>query len=293
MSEEPTFYLHLDPLGFAEAVHFTAASTGFDARLVEKDYFCSLVLYQLSGIDGLVFKGGTCLAKVHAGFYRLSEDLDFVIATPANATRGWRRSRVAPLKEVLDRIAGHQPALRVVEPLTGANVSTQYLATVAYTSVLARREEVVKIEVALREPLLVEPIWAGAESILRDPLGGGSRIAPVRVRCIALIEALAEKLRAALSRREPAIRDLFDVDWAARHGMLDPEDAALAALVRSKLAVPGNAAVDVSVARLEALRRQVDLGLRPVLRPAELAAFDLDRAFTIVSGMAAKVGMVR
>ena len=27
----------------------------------------------------LVFKGGTCLSKVHADFYRLSEDLDLII----------------------------------------------------------------------------------------------------------------------------------------------------------------------------------------------------------------------
>ncbi len=293
VTEHPSLRLHLDPAAFAEAVRYTAAATGFDARLVEKDYYCTLVLEHLAVAEGLVFKGGTCLAKVHAGFYRISEDLDFVVSTPDEATRSHRRSRVAPVKAAFDALPGRQPALRVVEPLSGANVSAQYLGRVAYTSVLTRRDETIKIEVALREPLLVEPVIGAAASILLDPLGGAPLVERVPLRCIALIEAFAEKLRAALSRREPAIRDFFDVDLAVGHDILDPFDAALIALLRSKLSVPGNAAVDVSPERLEALRRQLEQGLQPVLRQVDFDAFDLDRAFTIVSTMAAKIGTPR
>lgn len=39
---------------------------------------------------------------------------------------------------VLDRLPEHQPALRRVEPLSRANVSTQYLAALAFASALAR-----------------------------------------------------------------------------------------------------------------------------------------------------------
>jgi predicted nucleotidyltransferase component of viral defense system len=81
---------HEDPVLFRAAVGFTAATTGLPARLVEKDYFCTVVLACLAGVEGLVFKGGTCLAKVYADFYRLSEDLDFVISTPVSTTRGQR-----------------------------------------------------------------------------------------------------------------------------------------------------------------------------------------------------------
>ena len=56
---------------FAEAIGFTSAETGFIPGLIEKDYYCSVLLQDLgsAGAD-LVFKGGTLLAKVHAGFYR-------------------------------------------------------------------------------------------------------------------------------------------------------------------------------------------------------------------------------
>ena len=70
-----------------EAVSYTAAETGFSARLIEKDYFCSVALEYLARECGnLTFKGGTCLSKIHGGFYRLSEDLDFSIPTVLDST---------------------------------------------------------------------------------------------------------------------------------------------------------------------------------------------------------------
>lgn len=78
---------HHDPAFFTEAVAFTAARLGFVPTLIEKDYFCSVVLAYLAGVlkETLIFKGGTCLTKVHAGFYRLSEDLDFTVPMPIDA----------------------------------------------------------------------------------------------------------------------------------------------------------------------------------------------------------------
>jgi predicted nucleotidyltransferase component of viral defense system len=170
---EPSSLLrvHEDPARFREAIHFTAAETRFLPRLIEKDYFCSLLLDHLATSDAsLVFKGGTCLAKVHAGFYRLSEDLDFVIPTPFSASRSDRRALSAGLKEAVAQLPGRRSAFRIVEPLTGANNSTQYVAVVGYTSLINRQEETVKIEVGLREPLLTQ-VWIGeAQTLLLNPV---------------------------------------------------------------------------------------------------------------------------
>ena len=100
-------------------------------------------------------------------------------------------------------------------------------------------------------------------------------------------EAMAEKLRAALSRREVAIRDFYDVDHAVRLSLLRSDDMALLDLVRQKLAIPGNDLVDVSEQRLAALRRQLDAELRPVLREDEFGAFDLERTFAMIVRIAA------
>ena len=281
--------LHEDRDRFGEALSFTEAETTFPARLVEKDYYCTVFLEYLGGkAPGMVFKGGTCLAKVHATFFRLSEDLDFVIPVTMRSARADRRKLVVPLKGAFAELEAALPGCLIQRPLGGANNSTQYVGSVSYHSLATGQEETIKIEVALREPLLTPPISVEARTALLNPVTGRAMVAPVSVRCISKPEAFAEKLRAALSRREVAARDFFDIDYAVRRLGLRPGDPELLLLVRQKLAVPGNEPVDVSDQRLAALQQQVQSQLRPVLRAKDFAEFDLGRAFQIVAEMAAK-----
>ncbi len=275
---------------FRAAVAYTATRTGFAELLIEKDSICTLLLEHLAQVEHLVFKGGTCLAKVHTSFYRLSEDLDFVIPAPTDATRRQRSARAAGLKASVADLPTRLPMLRLAEPLQGANDSRQYLATVSYVSVITGIEESVKLEVGLREPLLEAPLAARAATLVRNPMTDAAMVPPVRLACMSFRETLSEKARAALTRRDPAIRDFFDLEYAARVLRTDLTDARLVRLIGAKLAVPGNGPIDLSTQRLADLRTQVDARLRPVLRPDEFAAFDLDRAFAVVTGLAARVG---
>jgi hypothetical protein len=281
--------VHEDLSLFREAVNFTTAETAFASRLIEKDYFCTVLLAYLAGAmdDRFVFKGGTCLAKVHADFYRLSEDLDFVIPVPVTLTRSQRSKLAAGVKKAVALLPEQLPSFRLVDPLKGANNSTQYIAVVGYPSLIRQQEETIKIEVSLREPLLTPVVKSPARTIMLDPVSGKPLVLPVSVRCISKTEAMAEKFRAALSRREAAIRDFFDIDYAVRRFGLHPRDAAFIRLIRSKLDVPGNDPIDVSGDRLKALRLQLEPRLKPVLRAKDFAEFDLDRAFEIVADAAA------
>jgi predicted nucleotidyltransferase component of viral defense system len=288
--EPPAIRCHEDPDLFREAVNFTAADTAFAPRLIEKDYFCSLLLDYLAAKDGsLTFKGGTCLTKVYAEFYRLSEDLDFAISAEAEATRAQRSQLASGVKRAVAALPKSLPGFRVVEPLEGANNSTQYNGVVAYASLLSRQEETIMIEVGLREPLLLPAEEASAGTILLDPVSRQPMVAAIRPRCISMAEAFAEKFRAALSRREVAIRDFFDIDYAVRKLGLEPQDEKMVRLVRTKLAVPGNEPVNVSEPRLVALRQQLDSQLRPVLREKDFREFDVDRAFGVVAEMATRL----
>ncbi len=282
--------LHQDTDLFRESVNFTAAHTAFVPRLIEKDYFCTLLLSYLAPASReLVFKGGTCIAKVYSGFYRMSEDLDFAISIAESAGRAERRKRVAGLKKVIESLHASLPYFSVIEPLTGANNSTQYTATIGYRSLLEASGDTIHVEVSLREPLLTPPHAALARTLLLDPVSGESLIKPFEVNCISWIEAFAEKFRAALTRREVAIRDFFDLDYAVRRLGLKPADPALTRLVRQKLSIADNAVVNVSEARLASLRREVETRLKPVLRNADFMEFDVERAFRTVSGMAKRV----
>lgn len=289
--DDARFRLHEDAPLFREALTFTAAKTGFAAPVIEKDYFCTILLDYLTRHGGadLVFKGGTCLAKVHAGFYRLSEDLDFAIPTPANATRTERRRAAYAIKRTVADVARLLPGFSCHTELKGAHDSAQYSGVVTYRSVLSGEHEAILVDVSVREPALASAATLPARTALLDPISGLPAVPEVDIACITALEAMAEKYRAALSRREVAIRDFFDLDYAVRHLSVDLDSPAFVGMVRQKLAVPGNAPVDMGNQRMTVLRRQVDAKLKPVLREKEFRDFVLERAIALVVDMAARV----
>jgi len=104
-----------------------------------------------------------------------------------------------------------------------------------------------------------------------------------------LSKAYAEKLRAALSRREPAIRDFFDLNHAFSEGTINEIDPLLIQLLKDKLTIPGNGAMDVSNNKLTLLKAQLDTDLRPVIRDDDFDQFDLERVFQRIADLTAKL----
>jgi predicted nucleotidyltransferase component of viral defense system len=287
MSRELRPY-HEDGTLFREALNFTQSETGFSARLVEKDYYCSLLLEDLLAITApeWVFKGGTCLSKVHSDFYRMSEDLDFAFSVALDASRSHRSAMIVATKEHLAKLARRLSCFHVVESLRGYNNSTQYIGGLCYQSLVTGQNESIKVEFSIREPVLEPVEHLPARTLLVDPFRQSPVVAPVIVPVLSCRETYAEKLRAALTRREPAIRDFYDLDHGVRSGRLNVGDRRLIDLVRRKLAVPGNDPIDVSEKKHETLKRQIQGQLRPVLREPDYTAFNLERAFGIVVQLA-------
>jgi predicted nucleotidyltransferase component of viral defense system len=284
-AEEPLY--HEDSVRLRAALALAEATTGFSQRLIEKDYYCSVMLRDLSGpFDvGLVFKGGTCLSKVHAEFFRLSEDLDFCVSLPANATPRERRAAAAPVKTRLTSVLDRLPCFRVAEALQGHNGSRQYNGRFAYRSVVTGEDEFIKLEVSLREPVLFPAEVLPARTMLLDPDSGGPAFPHVSIRVLSLREAYAEKIRAALTRREPAIRDFFDIDSAVERGLFDPSNREFLDLVKRKLAILVGHSIDTSDGRVAVLRGQIEAHLRPVLRGEDYERFKLDRVIALLRGM--------
>ena len=287
MNEPARSLPHKNRKRFTNALAFSARTTGFLPRLIEKDYFCTLVLdHLLSGSENkLVFKGGTCLSKVHASFYRLSEDLDFVIPMAVKASPQMRSNAFTPVRAAIESLPDRYPAFRI-EELRGANRSRQYLAYLSYTSMYGQGEGKLKVEVGLREPLLDEPIRGAARTILIDPATMTAFFQPTGLPCMSLREAVAEKFRAALTRREVAIRDFYDIGFVVRSLGFDHLDEEFLAMVKDKLAVPGNEPVDVSDTRFADLKPQIAAQLKPVLRARDFETFDLAKAIDIVKTVA-------
>ena len=276
-----------DPDVFREALAYSEATTGFTASLIERDYYCSLILqYLFDGGTSLVFKGGTCLSKVYADFYRLSEDLDFIIPVPADTSRNQRRDKMKSNKLMFQKLPTVIPALGILEEFKGHNEARQYIGHLEYRSTVMEKQEKVKIEVGIREPLLSPPMSETARTILLNPFTERPLLPNFKVSTMTMREAYAEKVRAALTRKEPAIRDFFDLLYAVREIGLDIHDPEFLSMVREKLKVPGNAPVDLSAERKQDLDRQLEGQLRPVLRPSDFDRFNLDEAFELASNIA-------
>jgi len=285
------FQLHETPDAFRQALSFTEAESGFAQRLIEKDYYCSLILADFEPLfaSGLVFKGGTCLSKVHANFYRLSEDLDFALSIATTARPRERREARLPVKRHLEQIAERLSVVSISGQPQGHDGNRQYNAILQYESALTGEAETVKVEVAVRELIIESPVSCAGRTLLRHPI---SKLGPdtrLSLRVLSLHETYAEKVRAALTRNPPAVRDIFDIDHAVRAGRLDLSQSRFLSLVRQKLAVPGIAPVDTSPSRKKSIEDQLETHLKPVLRSSDYAAFDVKRAFASVEQLAAMI----
>lgn len=73
--------LHQDKDAFEELVTATSLELHIPPNIVEKDYYVTLALRELSAnIKGMVFKGGTSLTKCYQLLDRFSEDIDISYA---------------------------------------------------------------------------------------------------------------------------------------------------------------------------------------------------------------------
>jgi predicted nucleotidyltransferase component of viral defense system len=197
-----------------------------------------------------------------------------------------RRKRMAPVREWVKKISEEMSILTLPEDFTGHNGSRQYVAYVTYPSVFLTEEAArIKIEVGLLEAPLMPPVQMKARTLLLNPFTRKSLVPDISLTTLSMKEAIAEKLWAALTRLEPAIRDFFDIDYLVSQRKVDLSDEQLLNLLAEKLKVPGNSPIDLSAARKEKLKTQVNTELKPVLRSSDFESFDLDRAFDTIAKM--------
>ncbi len=72
--------LHNDKAAFTKAIMTISRSIGILPPIVEKDYYVTLFLKELTKrIPSLLFKGGTSLSKCHKIINRFSEDIDLTL----------------------------------------------------------------------------------------------------------------------------------------------------------------------------------------------------------------------
>ena len=205
--------------------------TKFSSLLLEKDYNLTRILHKISErkIKDLVFKGGTCLNKCYLGFYRLSEDLDFVFnqdvkGLPKTQIKKILDSLRRTIFEILNELGletnkelgkGWKMLTSKKEPkIVGLEIITQYI------SLLDNSLQKIKIEISFRNKLInptkTKPIHHEFINALGEPILKED----VEIEVIDLSENFAEKFRALVTRKNIAIRDVYDIYFILKDNIL-------------------------------------------------------------------------
>ena len=279
-----TKFYHDDIDSFREAILYTSRKTGFNEALVEKDYYCSLillVLFKNKDID-LVFKGGTLLNKAYTGFYRLSEDLDFTLPTSPDSTRGQRSSSMKSCKEFFGKLPSLINNIKIKTELTGSNNSLQYNGELTYKSCFEGINGRILFEVGLREEPIEKPVYNNLKTLIIDPYSEKPVIEHVSGRCLTLKEAYAEKLRATITRQKLAARDIYDMYHAVENKIINVYDESFVTLTVKKISSQKAKFLPLSKDRKAEMIKALDLQLKPVLRTDDYEKFNFDAAWDLL-----------
>ena len=261
-----------------------AAEHRFRQAIVEKDYYLTIILNSIgpSLSENIVFKGGTLLNKIHLNYHRLSEDLDFSYFGDKDLTvRSDRSAAVAPIK---GKMPGFLSSLGLRSDKPGGegfNSSKQYVFNVLYPSVITGKEENIKIEISLRQKPYDLPVLNVIRHFYKDPFTGRDLIPENKILSLSLDEAVAEKLKAAITRKDPAIRDYYDL-WHIAEAGFDFHKPRFYEIFKKKLADEAYQGdfrdkFGLSADKIDLITRQIETDLIPVIRIDE--AFDLNKVF--------------
>ena len=273
----------IDKSKLKDLIPVIAGKQRFRPTIVEKDYYLTVVLNSIETLlsDKIVFKGGTLLNKMYLNYHRLSEDLDFTYYSEDLSARSKRSKAITPIREKMPEFL-KALGLKSDNPKgKGFNNSTQYVFDINYPSLITAREESVKLEISLRQPLLQKPVFNTIKHFYQDPFTGEDLIPSNKVWSLSFMEAASEKLKAAINRKEPAIRDYYDLRHIDESGF-DFYEEKFIDLFKKKLFAEkytGNyrTKFGLSADKVEGLYKQVGTDLMPVIRFDE--HFDLDKVF--------------
>jgi len=174
-----------------------------DLAFMEKDYALTWVLKAIYTnqllSEAMVFKGGTCISKIYAENYRLSEDLDFSIYKNKQLSL---ETLISELKKSFEQIKKEgSPELSVKNYEQQSNQG--YMSVkIRYIGPLAHPGEI-KLDVSLKEHV----IYASEHLSLKDQTY--KEISNFKIHCYSIYEVVAEKTRAILQRGKT--RDYYDV----------------------------------------------------------------------------------
>ncbi|MGM0367990.1 MAG: nucleotidyl transferase AbiEii/AbiGii toxin family protein, partial [Actinomycetota bacterium] len=252
---------------------FLSSQFAFRPGIIEKDYYITIILNNINSMlsKKIVFKGGTLLNKIYFNYKRLSEDIDFTFIPNVHLNSRGARSR--NMKQIKTKMPDFLKKLNLRSPNTngeGFNNSQQYVFYINYPSVITEKYESIKLEISLRQFPIDKIVQNTVKHFYKDPFTGGDLVPSNKITCLSIKEAVAEKMKAAVTRREPAIRDFYDL-WYISESYFDFKDPDFIKIFRKKLedeSFTGNFKYNLGLNKksLENLNKQIESMLTPVIK---------------------------
>jgi len=267
-----------------QIIPFIAEKFKFRLETIEKDYYLTLILNNIEShlSDKIIFKGGTLLNKIHLNYHRLSEDIDFTyFSSDGIETRSGRSRAITPIREKMAEFLKLLDLKSKKPEGEGFNNSTQYVFNISYSSFISGKDENIKLEISLRQTPVDKPVHNIVDHFYKDPFTGEDLIPRNKILSLTLDEAVAEKLKAAVARRDIAIRDYYDL-WFISEKKFDFKNKHFLSIFKKKLEeekyrtnFSHNFGLDQK--SIELLNKQIPAELMPVIRIGE--TFNLDKVF--------------
>ena len=244
--------------------------TWFDIYKLEKDFLLTLILIKFwKKYKDLVFKWWTCLNKIYFPYFRLSEDLDFVADF-----KWWERARKTLLKNYENSFINDlwNLWLTIKEWRTRFDSYRLAMFVFKYKSIIDNSIQTVKIDLSIKGSLQLKPVIWEIKSIYIDKVYEENIFWKHTINCIDLNESTAEKIRASLTRKTPAIRDFFDIWYIKNNSNFDFNNDIFKKIVDIKLKeVNYEYSLDWNYVLLE---KQIKSDLLPVLDKNHKFNFD-------------------
>lgn len=181
-----------------------AIEKGVRAKQIEKDYVISWILWGIARNDflntNLVFKGGTCLKKMHFSDYRYSEDMDFTLRDDSVSDEDILENFRSVFAKVYEE---SRIKAEIIEDTIDNHESSGSLKFKMYYIATHGSDEI-KIDVTRGETIEFD---VGYQAVLNNYTDLEEEDETL-IHCYSLEEVLIEKATALMGRTIP--RDLYD-----------------------------------------------------------------------------------
>ena len=171
------------------AINNLSGETGFNTKVLLKDYYITAILYLIKDIEGIYFKGGTALQKIFLNYSRLSEDVDFTLTKDVGGIK----------KEITNILKSS----KLFEKITKDKDVEGFTRLIIHYKGFSNEEGVVFIDLNKRAKLSMKPEKHEIKHFYQESIPRFS------FNTVAKEEMIAGKMAAAIGRNQP--RDHYDL----------------------------------------------------------------------------------